>query len=311
MTDPVTTLAPVSPGPAVTADHLQLIKATIAKDATPAELQLFLYDNARQGVHPLDKLIHFTKRSGKYTPITSIDFMRIRAAESGECAGIDDAIFVGTPKEKDFAAIVTVYRIVQGQRYPFTATARWTEYVPDQAFMWNKMPHTMLSKCAEALALRKAFPKQLSGLYSKEEMEQAGPPVSSGLPPGGRAASPEPGDAATAGRPADPPPADVNSDIPAAWAPFVEQPDRLRGRIVAIADETKTGKKSGKPFTKWSITLEGGETVTTLDRDFADTAIMAKHDGALVEIGTKDSRWGKDITGIGRIPEDRDGDVAF
>ena len=54
----------------------------------------------------------------------------------------------------------------------FPATARWAEYVPDQPFMWNKMPHTMLGKCAEALALRKGFPQELSGLYAAEEMAQ-------------------------------------------------------------------------------------------------------------------------------------------
>jgi len=135
---------------------------------------LFLFDCARQGVHPLDRLLFFTKRSGKYTPITSIDFMRIRAAESGEYIGNDDPIF-GNDSEGNLShASVTVWRLVQGQRGAFQATARWSEYKPDQNdFMWRKMPHTMLGKCAEALALRKGFPRQLAGLYAKEEMDQA------------------------------------------------------------------------------------------------------------------------------------------
>ena len=69
---PMTTnLSIVDPVPVVTSEQVALIKTTIAKDATDTELQLFFYDCKRQGVHPLDKLIHFTKRAGKYTPITS------------------------------------------------------------------------------------------------------------------------------------------------------------------------------------------------------------------------------------------------
>lgn len=171
-----TALGTIDVAPVVTAEQLDLVKKTVANGATADELKLYLYDCARQGVHPLDKLIHFTKRSGKYTPITSIDFMRIRAADTGDYAGSDDALFVGTPQKEDFAASVTVWRFVQGQRCAFTATARWPEYKPEaNDFMWKKMPHTMLGKCAEALALRKGFPKQLAGLYAKEEMDQAGP----------------------------------------------------------------------------------------------------------------------------------------
>ena len=169
--------------PVVTADQVALIKTTIAKDATDTELQLFFYDCQRQGVHPLDRLIHFTKRGGKYTPITSIDFLRQRAAQTGECAGIDDPVFTGDPKSPGFAAFVTVYRFTQGQRCAYSATARWSEYKPDaNDFMWAKMPHVMLGKVAEALALRKGFPQQLAGLYASEELDQAEPrvPVNAG-----------------------------------------------------------------------------------------------------------------------------------
>ncbi len=171
--------------PVVTNEQLDLITRTVAKDATPAELQLYLYDCARHGVHPLDKLLHFTKRSGKYTPITSIDLLRSRASDSGDLGGIDDADYSGAPMTADFSARVTVYRIVQGQRCPFSATARWTEYKPGdgQDHMWRKMPHLMLAKCAEALALRKAFPRQLAGLYAKEEMDQAENSGASYIPP--------------------------------------------------------------------------------------------------------------------------------
>lgn len=174
-TTAVAVKADLESGPFVSTEQLQLVKTTVAKDATTDELKLYLYDCRRQGVHPLDRLLHFTKRGGKYTPVTSIDLMRIRAAETGEYAGSDDAVFGDLIENKfPISATVTVWRLVQGQRCAFTATARWSEYKPDgQDFMWKKMPATMLGKCAEALALRKGFPKQLAGLYAKEEMDQA------------------------------------------------------------------------------------------------------------------------------------------
>jgi phage recombination protein Bet len=171
MTDALA-LAP-TPAPTVTRDQLELVRRTVAVGATDAELELFLYDCARRGVHPLDRLIHFTKRGNRYTPITSIDFLRGRAHDTGEMAGSDDPVF-----DKDArTATVTVYRLTRGTRYAYSATARYSEYVPapGQDHMWKRMPHVMLGKCAEALALRKAFPQQLGGLYVKEELEQARP----------------------------------------------------------------------------------------------------------------------------------------
>jgi phage recombination protein Bet len=72
---------------------------------------------------------------------------------------------------------VTVYRVVQGTRCPFTETVWWEETysraggarseVPTD--MWVKRPHGQLLKCAKAASLRAAFPEEAD--YTAEEME--------------------------------------------------------------------------------------------------------------------------------------------
>lgn len=160
-----------------TKDQVELIKRTVAHGTTDDELALFLYQSRKTGLDPLAGQIHCVKRrSGeeqKMSIQTAIDGYRLIADRTGKYAGNDDPVFDDetTPTK----ATVTVYKIVDGQRCPFTATARWSQYFPGekQGFMWKKMPHLMLGKCAEALALRKAFPAELSGVYTNEEMEQA------------------------------------------------------------------------------------------------------------------------------------------
>lgn len=175
MSTEVATVQPTDTAIIITEDQRELVKKTVAQDATDAELQLYFYDCKRRGVHPLDKLLHFTKRSGKYTPVTSIDLFRMRADQTGLHLGTDEPMYSGSKGTPDFSATVKVYKLVAGQKVSFSATARWSEYYPgdQQGFMWKKMPHLMLGKCAEALALRKAFPAQLHGLYVQEEMDQA------------------------------------------------------------------------------------------------------------------------------------------
>lgn len=157
---------------------VDLIKKMIAKDATTDELQLFLHQSSRMGLDPLAKQIYFSKRRNKdgthqVTITTGIDGYRLIADRTGQYAGNDDPVFDN--EESPRKATVTVYKIVGGIRCAYTASARWDQYYPGdaQGFMWRKMPHLMLGKCAEGLALRKAFPAELSGSYVKEEMEQA------------------------------------------------------------------------------------------------------------------------------------------
>jgi phage recombination protein Bet len=149
-------------------------------------LALFLHQCKRTGLDPLARQIYCIKRGGKATIQTGIDGYRLIADRTGVYAGNDDPRFEGDEDGHPLKATVTVWKLVGGQRCGFTATARWSEYKAEGP-MWGRMPYLMLGKVAEALALRKAFPADLSGLYTDEEMDQAAPSTAPALVAGGGA----------------------------------------------------------------------------------------------------------------------------
>jgi len=106
---------------------------------------------------------------------TSIDGFRVIAERSGTYVGQDEPVWVDDEKGFPVKCTVTVYRFApNGTRYPAgVGVAHFKEYYPNPMNLQKSMPHTMISKVAEALALRKAFPQDLSGLYTSEEMNQA------------------------------------------------------------------------------------------------------------------------------------------
>jgi phage recombination protein Bet len=156
-----------------TRDKIELIKRTIAVGASDDELQLFLYTAKKTGLDPLARQIYAIKRAGKMTIQTGIDGYRLIADRTRQLAGISDYVFDSEEGKFPKKATVTVSKIIDGLVRDFTASARWDEYSQQSSPMWNKMPYLMLGKCAEALALRKAFPADLSGVYTTEEMSQA------------------------------------------------------------------------------------------------------------------------------------------
>jgi phage recombination protein Bet len=166
-------------------EQVELLKRTIAKDATNDELKLFLYQCERTGLDPFAKQIYSIKRQGKMVTQIGIDGARLVAQRTGRYAGQDGPYWCGedgvwkdvwlTKDIKPRAAKVSVY--LCGIERGTPGVAHWDEYAPyfngKLADMWTKMPALMLAKCAEMLALRKAFPQELSGLYCAEEMAQA------------------------------------------------------------------------------------------------------------------------------------------
>ncbi|MFD4394704.1 phage recombination protein Bet [Kitasatospora sp. NPDC058478] len=173
-----------------------LHQSGISNDVTAAELSGFLHLCQRTQLDPFSRQIYLIgrkdKRAGRtvFTPQTGIDGYRVIAhrvvAESRENFGYEDTQWcdgagrwrdVWLSPEPPAAAKVTVVR--NGHRFPAIAVFR--EYVQTgwenkPVGLWGKMPAGQLAKCAEALALRKAFPHDLAGVYTAEEMGQADNP---------------------------------------------------------------------------------------------------------------------------------------
>jgi phage recombination protein Bet len=166
-------LTVVESGHGFTGEQIEIIKNSVAKGVSDQELAYFLEVCRSTGLNPLHRQIYAIMRSGKMTIQTGIDGYRLLAHRSRRHVGTDDAVYDTESAPHPNKATVTVYKFVAGQRCAYTATARWKEYAQESNNMWTKFPYLMLAKCAESLALRKAFPAETSGIYTDDEMMQA------------------------------------------------------------------------------------------------------------------------------------------
>jgi phage recombination protein Bet len=159
-------------------DKQELLKKTICKDIDNNELEMFLHVCSRTCLDPFRNQIYAVKRAGKMTIQTGIDGFRLIAERTGKYSPGREPTYEYDAQSKLVSATSYVKKMTpDGTWHEIAAKAYWNEYV--QAYngkpsnFWAKMPHNQLAKCAEALALRKAFPADMSGIYTTEEMAQA------------------------------------------------------------------------------------------------------------------------------------------
>jgi phage recombination protein Bet len=276
-----------APPPTFSPQQVDLITRTIAKGATRDELDLFLHQCRRTGLDPLTRQIYAIKRwdARAGTEVLSIqisiDGFRLIAERSGKYGGQigpewcgPDGAWRDVWLDRDPPAAARTAVLRTDFSAPLWAVARFDSYCVRAkdgrpVGLWGRMPDLMLGKCCESLALRRAFPQELSGLYTSDELA-----------------------------------ASANDGRDEVDAP----PQQLRGRIVALDDESKPGKQGKGKYTKTTLTLDSGELVTTITPAVRAIAQAAYRDQQAVAITARPQRWGLEVVTIAPVPaapEDR------
>jgi phage recombination protein Bet len=156
--------------------------------ATNGDLAVFMHYCQKTGLDPFSRQIYMINRQGKQTIQVGIDGFRVirdrLAARAGVTVEYEDTIWYDADgrehkvwlwDEPPVACRVTVLK--DGKRFP--GVVKFGAYAATKdgklVAQWRTQPDHMIEKCAEAFALRRAFPHDLGGIYLEDEMAPAAP----------------------------------------------------------------------------------------------------------------------------------------
>ena len=162
--------------------ELSILRETIYPECSDRSIALVASYCKAQGLDPLMKPWHITKRKSKdkngswvekEVLMPGIDLYRIRAHRSGNYVGLSTAEFgpaitecltFGTGQYAKTMDVtypewckMTVYKVVQGQRAEFSAKKYWKESFQFNNKIWAEQPYAQLEKCTEMVLLKKAW----------------------------------------------------------------------------------------------------------------------------------------------------------
>lgn len=286
--------------PTYSAEERALLKSTIANGTTDLEFDLFVAVARRHGLDPFTRQIYAIPRGQgdrrQLTIQTSIDGFRLLAQRSGKLRGIRGPWWCGNDGEwrevwlEDAAPQAAKVEVLHADYDgPVAGIARWGAFVQTNAngapnSMWSRMGDHMLAKCAEALALRRAFPAELSGIYTEDEMGQASneAPVAIAPPQEPRerpSASPQPAPRPPQARPQPP-----RAAVPPSNAPAAQQAQGAPERPAWWTAFGEACKARGIGYPEITSFL-GVEKLNTVDID----AWLASEQGRTVEMLVEDA----------------------
>jgi len=183
--------------PALAMDENQLIAVlenSLYPGASTTSIALAINYCRASGLDPMQKPVHIVpmwdNKAGRMRDVVmpGVGLYRTQAARSGAYAGVTEPEFGEDVTEKVGGVEitypkwcrVTVKRIVAGQVVDFTARELWRENYAVKGgkeksiapnAMWMKRPYAQLAKCAQAQALRMAFPEMVGAQPTADEME--------------------------------------------------------------------------------------------------------------------------------------------
>lgn len=170
--------------------QLDIIRNALCRGASDGEIAMFVAVCERSGLDPFFKQIYPIMRRSregdqwvdKMTIQVGIDGYRLIAERTGRYVGMDQVEYLTSDGEwtaywmpasaDDHPMMARTAVYVKGFAKPIPGVCRWDAYKyttgnpPKLGAMWAKMPDVMLGKCAEALALRRAFPNELSPIFA-------------------------------------------------------------------------------------------------------------------------------------------------
>lgn len=190
----------------VTAEHAEALrtalKSSLYPGASDASVDLVLSYCKAAGLDPMQKPVHIVPmwdaKEGRMRDVVmpGVGLYRTNAARTGEFGGISEPEFGPMVTERigrvditfpEWCRVTVSRRLPSGHLAQFTAVEYWVENYAikggkekDQSpnAMWSKRPRGQLAKCAQAQALRMAFPEAVGSAPTAEEME--GKPIIEG-----------------------------------------------------------------------------------------------------------------------------------